>query len=206
MKKQDDCLVRSIDREFFEGRTAAMAAKRKETQMRKFHLAAAGAIAVLMAAAGCTTPAGSTPAAPPPSGATHPVEVLNYLDIRTGTEFLDLGRRGGEPSPGDAYFFRSALRRIDQGDDVVARLTVGSFLSTCVFISGMQAKCSGVLRLSSGTIDIAGTTDFSSAAPITAAVVGGTGSYNAVVGRVTITPTDQAKVSTLVVSLERRGW
>ena len=49
-----------------------MAAKRKETQMRKFHLAAAGAIAVLMAAAGCTTPAGSTPAAPPPSGARTP--------------------------------------------------------------------------------------------------------------------------------------
>jgi hypothetical protein len=31
-------------------------------------------------------------------------------------------------------------------------------------------------------------------------------SYNAVVGRVTSTPTDQANVSTLVVSLERRGW
>jgi hypothetical protein len=59
---------------------------------------------------------------------------------------------------------------------------------------------------SSGTIDIVGTSDFSSGAPITAAVVGGTGSYNAVVGRVTITPTDQANVSTLVVSLERRGW
>ena len=53
---------------------------------------------------------------------------------------------------------------------------------------------------------IAGTPDFSSAAPITAAVIGGTGSYAAVAGGVTITPTDQANVSTLVVSLERRGW
>jgi hypothetical protein len=175
--------------------------------MKKSYLAAAGAVALLMAGAACTTPASSTAgAAPTPSGALNPIEVLNYLDIRTGTEFLDLGRRGGEPSPGDAYFFQSALRRIDQGDDVVARRTVGNFLSTCVFTSGMQAKCSGVLRLSSGTIEIAGTSDFSSAAPITAAVVGGTGSYNAVVGRVTSTPTDQANVSTLVVSLERRGW
>jgi hypothetical protein len=32
----------------------------------------------------------------------------DYLDIRTGTEFLDIGRRGGEPSPGDAYFFQRA--------------------------------------------------------------------------------------------------
>ena len=46
----------------------------------------------------------------------------------------------------------------------------------------------------------------SSAAPTTAAVIGGTGSYATVTGGVTITPTDQANVSTLVVSLERRGW
>jgi hypothetical protein len=124
----------------------------------------------------------------------------------TGTEFLDLGRRGGEPSPGDAYFFQGALRRIDQGNDAVARRTVGSFRSTCVFISGMQAKCSGALQFPNGTIEIAGTPDFSSAAPTTAAVIGGTGSYATVAGGVTITPTDQANVSTLVVSLERRDW
>jgi hypothetical protein len=175
--------------------------------MKKSYLAAAGAVALLMAAASCTTPASSTAGAvPTPSGVPNSIEVLTTSTSGPGTEFLDLGRRAGEPSRGDVYFFQSALRRIDQGDDVVARRPVGNFLTTCVFTSGMQAKCSGVLRLSSGTIAIAGTSDFSSAAPITAAVVGGTGSYNAVVGRVTSTPTDQANVSTLVVSLERRGW
>jgi hypothetical protein len=173
----------------------------------KSQFAVAGAITLLIAAVGCTAPASSTArAAPTPTGAPNPVEVLNYLDIRTSTKFLDLGRRGGEPSPGDVYFFKSALRRVDQGDDAVARRTVGRFFSTCVFISGMQAKCSGALRLSSGTIEIAGTPDFSSAAPIAAAILGGTGSYNAVVGGVTITPTEESNVSSLVVSLERRGW
>jgi hypothetical protein len=54
----------------------------------KSQFAVAGAIALLMAAVGCTTAASSTArAAPTPTGAPNPVEVLDYLDIRTGTKF-----------------------------------------------------------------------------------------------------------------------
>lgn len=36
-----------------------------------------------------------------------PTEDLEFLDVRQQTEFLDTGRLGGDPSPGDAYFLRA---------------------------------------------------------------------------------------------------
>ena len=168
----------------------------------KRHLALAGAAVMVVAAMGCTAMASTSPTADsaPSSEATKRTSELRFLDQRTETEFLDLDRQGGDPSPGDAYYFGSTLRytydhRLVDGADA------GRFLSTCVFVAGAQVKCSGALLLSRGTIEIAGTPDLSSADPITAAVVGGTGKYLDVSGEVTITPTTDENVSLLVARL-----
>jgi hypothetical protein len=169
----------------------------------KRHLAVAGTALAVTAVMGCTAMATTSPAADRTPGGHTTIRAteLRYLDVRTETEFLDLGKPAGEPSPGDAYYFGGTLRYADSRDASSGRLA-GRFLSTCMFLVGTQAKCSGSLLLNSGTIQLAGTPDFSSAEPIAAAVVGGTGRYRSASGEVTITATDDQDVSVLVVRID----
>ena len=159
-----------------------------------------GAVALLIASTGCSAlasrPASAGTQAPPS------VEILEYLDVRLSTEFVDVGRRGGSPGPGDAYYFASALRSTSV-DDAIASRGLGTFVSVCAFVVGARAKCAGSLLLLDGTLELAGAPDLGSNTPIVAAVVGGSGRYAGVAGVATISPTSEENESRLVVRLQR---
>lgn len=147
--------------------------------------------------------AGTLAGAATEAGADHGhSEVLHFLDVRQQTDFLDTGRLGGEPSPGDTYFFASTLHSVDHGD-AASRQPAGRFASLCTALFASEVKCSGSLLLQDGTVEIAGTPDFAADAPIVAAVTGGTGRYSGADGTATITATDVEGTSTLVVELHR---
>ena len=162
--------------------------------------AVAGGLALAAGAPGpAVRPVASSAAAPAQAG----VEVLTYLDVRTDTRFVDVGPQGGGAGPGDAYYFASALRHVSK-EDGITRQRLGELVSSCTFLIGTRAKCSGSLLLADGTIEIAGTPDLGSSGPITAVVVGGSGRYLGGWGVATITPTRDDGVSRLVVRLGRR--
>jgi len=179
-------------------------------------LAYPGTAVAVAAAISCTAASATAPAAATSPAATSPtatattaerpragVEELRYVDVRTDTAFLDLGRRGGAPSPGDAYSFRSTLRNVFT-EDAITRPSLGELVSTCTVLFGTHAKCAGSLLLSDGTVEIAGTPDLSAPGPIVAVVIGGTGRYASARGVATFTPTADRDESRLVVRLDRR--
>jgi len=147
--------------------------------------------------------ANAEPAGAHVASASRPrTEILNFLDVRSDATFLDLGRRGGAPSPGDTWFFTSRLSN-PHVDDPITRRPLGSFLSTCTNHHANVYRCLGTLLLADGAIELSGSVDFAGAGPLVPAVTGGTGRYSGVGGAATITPTGTEGVSRLVVRLQR---
>jgi hypothetical protein len=128
-------------------------------------------------------------------GLTKPM-VLRFLDVSVNEEFLDVEPKGTEvPSPGDTAFFDNVLRNLADTE------TKGTFDGKCTFLIGGMADCRGHVVLPGGKIELGGGIDFSTGpTSFEAAVLGGTGRYDNVVGEATITQIAEGR-SRLVLEL-----
>jgi hypothetical protein len=117
---------------------------------------------------------------------------LRLLDVSDVFTYVDGGAPG--EGPGDVLLFNNQLKQLGGAP-------AGRFLSVCTQVADANFKCAGTLKLDAGTIELAATPDFAAAGSIKAAVVGGTGRYRNVGGEATITPTQTAGTSRLVVRL-----
>jgi hypothetical protein len=116
------------------------------------------------------------------------------IEVNTEAKFINVGRPG--PSLGDAFVFRSDLRR--EGE------TIGHDGGTCTVVSVEEGpvpefQCVATLWFDEGQITAQGLVQFTEEA-VEVAITGGTGAYEGAAGHVTVVPRTERR-SRLIISL-----
>jgi hypothetical protein len=127
--------------------------------------------------------AATTAVAASPAAAQAPT-TLSVKELDRGSTFSYVdnaprsARRNGMPartSPGDLLLFTNPLR--DSAGNPSGRLRVTCFVTSSGRFRNLEADCIGVYALPNGSLWGAASISFASEAPVTGAVLGGTGTY-----------------------------
>jgi hypothetical protein len=142
-------------------------------------LVATGLAAIALAATG------DAPASSQPSPTTAQTEVLRFLEVEDKVEFIDVGepaQSDEDVGPGDMVVEENILR------NTTNTRTLGESRMTCQnLVTPGVLHCNGTAILRDGTIEIAGTVDFTREQPRPLpAVTGGTGRFKNVAGQLKV--------------------